>query len=203
MYKKLLVFSLAFCLGVILWQTAIPLAPNEISSVNGIVTETSNTAEINSYQPDASNFSETIFAQNLEKDNGRFGIAGVNDDKEVKDLYLEFQKAVATDDKKVVASMMYYPLRVYFPTDCLKKSYRLIKTEKAFLKVYDKIFDEKLKELIAQINVESNKDIWARYEGISVGRGDIWIGVYCYQRRCEDKKYFIKIRTIHGNNFRC
>lgn len=71
------------------------------------------------------------------------------------------------------------------------------------MKVYDRIFDKKLKEFTARINVENDnyhKGIWARYDGIAVGRGVIWIGVYCYKRDCGDSKHHINIRTIHGDS---
>jgi hypothetical protein len=134
------------------------------------------------------------------QDNGRFYVAGVSTDKEVKEFYIKFQKAIAKNDKDIVASTMIYPLRVNFSTDKSNKKYTFISNKKSFLKVYDKIFDKRLKKFIASIDVENEESVWARYDGISVGRGVIWIGVYCNKRHCEDSKYHINIRTIHGNS---
>ena len=41
------------------------------------------------------------FAAGSAQNNDRFKVAGV-DDKEVRDFYLKFQKAVATNDKKLL-----------------------------------------------------------------------------------------------------
>jgi hypothetical protein len=139
-------------------------------------------------------------AVSAQEDYGRFKVAGVNSDKEVKEFYLKFQKAVAGNDKDTVASTMTYPLRVNFPNDKSNKGYTFINNKKSFLKAYDKIFDRQLKKFISQIDVENIESLWARYDGISVGRGVIWIGVHCNKRHCEDGKYHINIRTIHGNS---
>ena len=134
------------------------------------------------------------------QDDARFNVAGVSSDKEVKEFYIKFQKAVAKNDKETVASTMIYPLRVNFPTDRSNKGYTFINNKKSFLNAYDKIFDKQLKKFIASIDVENEESLWARYDGISVGRGVIWIGVYCNKRHCQDDKYHINIRTIHGNS---
>jgi hypothetical protein len=136
----------------------------------------------------------------LPQDSARFRGAGVQDDKEVIEFYLKFQNAVSRNDKRTVASMMIYPLRVNFPTDADTKDYTFVKDRASFLRVYDRIFDGNVKRFIEGIDVENSESIWARYDGIAVGRGTIWIGVFCSDKPCESDKYHINIRTIHGNN---
>ncbi|HEX8190817.1 MAG TPA: hypothetical protein VF586_20830 [Pyrinomonadaceae bacterium] len=128
-------------------------------------------------------------------ESGRFTVSGVNDDREVEKFYLDFQKAVADGDRKRVAGMMNYPLRVNFRTDSSRRNYRIIRSRDSFLKVYDRIFDRTLKRFIARTTVN---DIWANYHGIATPRGEIWIGVFCQRADCDS--YHIKVRTIGANS---
>jgi hypothetical protein len=126
---------------------------------------------------------------------GRFTVSGVMDDSEVEKFYLDFQKAVAVGDRKRVAGMMHYPLRVNFQTDALQRNYRIIRSRDSFLKVYDRIFDRTAKRFIASTAV---KDIWGNYHGIATPGGEIWIGVFCKRADCDS--YYIKVRTIAVNS---
>jgi hypothetical protein len=129
------------------------------------------------------------------EESGRFTASGVKDDREVETFYLNFQKAVADDDRKRVAHMMHYPLRVNFHSDALKRDYRLIRSRNAFLRVYVRIFSHALKKFIAKTTV---KDIWGNYHGIATPGGEIWIGVFCTREDCDS--YYLKVRTIEGNS---
>lgn len=200
MCKKLLVFLLAFGLGI----TFIRLFDQKFDT-DYVINEEQTLAI--SEQKSRTNLNSTKSVDlsiSSDSNKSRFFAAGVEDDNEVIDFYLKFQKAVAENDKTTVSTMVIYPLRVNFPTDSAEKKYTFIKSRKELLKNYDKIFDSNLKEFIAKIDVEKTtkhyEDIWAKSDGIAVGRGVIWIGVYCIQRYCEDNKHYIKIRTIHGNS---
>lgn len=202
MCKRLLVFSLAFCLALLFSQIIEQFKTTFAENQKTVALKAVDSTQVDSNSLHFSNFVNTSNVQQAIKDNGRFGVAGVEQDKEVKDLYLKFQRAVVEDDRKTVASLINYPLNVNFPTDKPNRNYTLIKNKKIFLDVYDRIFHKKLIEFIARIDVEKEdeEDIWARYDGIAVGRGVIWIGVYCYKRDCSDNKYHINIRTIHSGS---
>ncbi len=133
------------------------------------------------------------------QEKNRFQVSGVNNDKEVERFFLDFQRAIAADNRKKVASMMAYPLHVNFYSDSLKKNYRIIRSATTFLKFYNNIFDNALKKFIAKT---STNDIWGNYSGIATPQGEIWIGVFCKGIRankdCRD--YEIKVRTIHANS---
>lgn len=132
MCKKLLVFSLTFCLSLISLQITERFKTDSIKNQQLVNLETTNSTQIDSNHSNLSDFGETFDAQTIVKANSRFGAAGIEDDKEVKDLYLKFQKAVAKDDRKTVASLMIYPLRVTFPTDKPDRNYTHIKNKKSF-----------------------------------------------------------------------
>lgn len=138
-------------------------------------------------------------AENPTRDSQGFRAAGLDSNQEAKVFYLRFQRAVAENDKRVVAGIVSYPLNVYFPGNANQKRYTEIMDRKAFIKNYDRLFSEKLRSFIASIDVNSVDDLWGNYHGIAVGRGVIWIGVYCRGSECK-KGNDIKIRTIHGNS---
>lgn len=127
---------------------------------------------------------------------GRFWPSGVDEDTEVERFWASFQRAVATDHRNEVAALATYPLRVNYHDDAIEGKYRFVRNRKAFLRVYDRIFDNALKEMIANT---SFLDIGATSHGIKTPRGEIWMGVYCLDKevQCET---VIKLRTIHANS---
>ncbi len=174
-----------FCIGVLI--ASIWLLPKQSKT---------ESSELNSLpQPKVKPVAAQIPI--VEQKRERFTVAGVETDEEVEQFWITFQKAVADDDRNKVASMATYPLAVRYYFDSLdRKNYRFIKNRATFLKVYDKVFDDALKNLIAKTSID---DIGARYDGILTSRGEIWIGVFCLDRKCEGA-YEIKLRTIHANS---
>ncbi len=142
-----------------------------------------------------------IETENLSNQNskGRLWPAGVESDAVVYEIWRSFQNAVAADDRDTVASLPSYPFRVNYPTDNLDADYRRIPNKRAFLRAYDKIFDDNIKRFIAST---FRSDLWARYDGILTPRGEIWIGVHCIGPGRNDCStgHEVKIRTIHGNS---
>ena len=194
MWKSLLVFIFAFCMG---W------AGTQFSSSDGMVSPEAAVQNVKLEEELSSSrnfYSPTMpLAENPTRDSQGFRAAGLDSDQEAKVFYLRFQRAVAENDKRVVAGMVSYPLNVYFSGNANQKRYTEIMDRKAFIKNYDRLFSEKLRSFIASIDVNSVDDLWGNYHGIAVGRGVIWIGVYCRGSECK-KGNDIKIRTIHGNS---
>lgn len=129
----------------------------------------------------------------------RLSVSGIKSDTEAHELWESFQNAVAADDRDTVASLMSYPLSVNYPADEIGVPYRKISSKRAFLRAYEKIFDDDVKRFIAST---SASDLSARSEGILTPRGEIWIGVHCIGTGRSDcsSGYEVKIRTIHGNS---
>ena len=69
-----------------------------------------------------------------------------------------------------------------------------IKNEAEFLRKYDGIFDKTFKQVILQTEV---KDLWARWSGVAMPTGEIWINGVSKNIK-QPKKYTIKITTING-----
>jgi hypothetical protein len=123
MFKKLLIFSLAFCLGLISLQ---------LLKLNSETVSQKTTADIN--VSDTSQIVQTIQPKSVAT------LAG--------DCYRDFKAAVAENEK--VASLIYFPIEVQFINKKSKPYYNVIKNEKEFLLNYDRIFDDSFKKFIVQ-----------------------------------------------------
>lgn len=118
----------------------------------------------------------------------RFYAAGISD-QEAEEFFLSFQQAVAARDKKKVASLVSYPIKLVLASGAR----RTIRTRIDFIKNYDRIFDDELRQLIVDTKLT---DLWARWTGVATPRGEIWfsgIGV-----KGSPDKYTIKVIAING-----
>src|SRR5690606_1061130 len=79
------------------------------------------------------------------------------------------KKAVAASDKRTLAKMMDYPLRV--SRDDIK-----VFTEKDFIDNYDLIFTP---PVVAAVKKQSYGDLFVRDQGASVGNGVVWFTGVC------------------------
>jgi hypothetical protein len=161
---------------------------------SGFVDLNSISADMSRVETDVESFVDPV-SEN-EPSRARFSVTGVDDDSEVAKFWSDFQLAVASDDRKQVAAMAKYPLQINYYDDPLENRYRSVKNRKAFLKIYDKIFDDALKGMIANTSFQ---DIWGNYHGIATPRGEIWIGVFCIDNNA-NCNHEIKLRTIHANS---
>jgi hypothetical protein len=130
-----------------------------------------------------------IFALQTEQDEGRFAVAGLKE-REVEVFFNSFKEAIAKDDKRKVAAMVSYPIKVYLASNRTAR----IANSARLIKLYDQIFDEKFKQLIAATEF---KDLWAKWSGVATPRGEIWINGIIRNSKFPDK-YEIKITAING-----
>lgn len=130
-------------------------------------------------------FTAAIFAQ----DGGRFAVAGL-EDRETEEFFASFKEAIAKGEKRTVAAMVSYPVRV-----TVKSGRRMrLGNAAAFIKAYDQIFYAEFKQLIAETEA---KDLWAKSAGVATPRGEIWISGIVKDSKNLDK-YEIKIISING-----
>lgn len=128
MYKRLLVFSLAFCLGVGFLQLFKPdyIEPdNDVSPQNRLTDQTVP----NVSQSIQSNWQKSAFV----------------------DCLYNFQNALAEDDKNTVVSLMKFPVEVTLYNEKDKPYIKKFKNKEEFLQNYDKIFDASFKRFIARL----------------------------------------------------
>lgn len=128
-------------------------------------------------------------AHSVVQEQGRFSAAGLND-REVEAFFVSFKEAIATGDKKKVASLINYPIRVTLTSGRRKRIGRAAD----FIREYDRVFDAEFRRLIAKTEV---KDLWAKSDGVAMPSGEIWFsGIALNPKRPET--YRIKIIAING-----
>jgi hypothetical protein len=130
-----------------------------------------------------------VAAQPSQQDENRFAVAGLKE-REVEVFFNSFKEAVAKNDKRKVAAMVSYPVH---PRLSSNRSVKIVNKAR-FIKLYDRIFDVKFKQLIAQTEF---KDLWAKFSGVATPRGEIWINGIVKNPKVEDE-YEIKITALNG-----
>ena len=124
------------------------------------------------------------------QEEGRFSVAGLDNDSEVEGFFISFKEAIVRRDKKKVASLVSYPIRVNLDSGRRTK----IDNAAGFIRAYDRIFDAEFRRVIARTDV---KDLWAKWSGVAMPRGEIWFnGIVKNVRHPE--RYTIKITAING-----
>ena len=130
-----------------------------------------------------------VSALPMKQDAGRFAVAGLND-RETEAFFASFKEAVAKGEKRKVAAMVSYPIRV-----TVKSGRRMrLSNAAAFIKTYDQIFYDEFKELIAKTE---SKDLWAKSAGVATPRGEVWFAGIVRDGNDLDK-YEIKIIALNG-----
>lgn len=102
------------------------------------------------------------------KGAGRYSNAGVKDDAALEKAVQKFKKAVVERKKKLVVTMLAFPLEV-----SIDGKDTTLKTADEFLANYDKIFHDGVYEKIKQ-SVPHN--MFVRHDGIMLGEGEVWFG---------------------------
>jgi len=129
----------------------------------------------------------SVFALPIKQD--RFAVAGLNEQQTVA-FFASFKEAVAKSEKRTVAGMLSYPIRV-----TLKSGRRVrLANSAAFIRAYDQIFYDEFKQLIAETEA---KDLWAKSAGVATPRGEVWIAGIVKDSKNPDK-YEIRIIAING-----
>ena len=123
------------------------------------------------------------------QDDERFTVAGLKN-QEVETFFLNFKEAVGKSEKRKVAGMVSYPIRV-----TLKSGRRMrLANQAAFIRYYDQVLHEEFKQLIA---ATETKDLWAKSAGVATPRGEVWFSGIGKPNQPEDV-YEIKIIALNG-----
>jgi hypothetical protein len=120
---------------------------------------------------------------------GRYYIAGVDNDSTFLNFYSDFKNAVVNRDSIKIANLILYPNTFYYGNN---KTFP-INDKKSFLKLYSKIFNNKLKQLI--INAKDDS-LFANSSGIMLGNGQIWFNEVLIHG-----KWVLKIFTLNNNKY--
>jgi hypothetical protein len=118
-------------------------------------------------------------------------------------FFRDLQSALRKDDRKAIAAMVDYPVRV-----SLNHKRVRVRGSEQLLAHFDEIFD---KDVRCSILEATEKDVWGNWEGFMVGRGAIWFDGIIPAGDKPDihvsdywTKYPMKIKTINnGSDFHC
>jgi hypothetical protein len=112
----------------------------------------------------------------------QFSPAGIDDPKLVDRFLTNLQTAVAADDAASVAQLARYPAEVM-----IDKKRRRVRSRAEFEKLYAQLFTPCLKRVVAAAKPE---DLFANWQGVSLGQGAIWFGMQASGR--------IQFFTVNG-----
>jgi hypothetical protein len=112
------------------------------------------------------------------RNTNRYYVANFDDDKLVETFAARFKELVLKQEKGKVSLMILYPIRAH-----LKDRVVVIQTANEFLKFYDQILDKQFVDKIGRLKIHN---MWANYQGVMLGDGDVWFGTSCAD--CNDIK---------------
>ncbi len=106
--------------------------------------------------------------QSQQSNDGKLEMAGVKSAAEMKEFLQKLQTSLAANDKAAVAAMLKYPFKIY-KNGQEKKNY---KSEKEFLKDFDKYFTADVKKAVSDATYET---LFINAKGIMIGNGEVWM----------------------------
>lgn len=83
-----------------------------------------------------------------------------------RQFFEQLQKAVASDDKAIVAAMVDYPFQARINGKAVK-----LRDAAHFVADYDKIVTSKVKQAIAS---QTYATLFANWQGVMIGDGEVW-----------------------------
>lgn len=98
----------------------------------------------------------------------RYAVAGASDDALIHQNAYRFWNAVKQGDKKTVASLISYPIKVG-----LSSGSKSLRGPSDLIANYDAIFSPRYREAILNA---LPRNMFARDQGIMLGRGEVWFG---------------------------
>lgn len=117
-----------------------------------------------------------------------FSVAGLTAG-EVESFLGTLKDAVANDDRRAVASLVRYPIRVQ-----LDGQNTMIASAADFVSRYPEIINDNVKgALLAQETTE----LFANWRGVMIGRGEVWFGAV-YEDPRDDETYHLRIIAINN-----
>jgi len=116
-----------------------------------------------------------IVLAGVRADAQRFFTTGVSD-KGVQAYFEQLQKAVAGNQRTVVAGLVAFPLRVNHGA----RSHVMVANRAELLRRYDAIFTPAIRSAIVS---QRYADLFANVSGVAVGKGAVWLKGICTRRR--------------------
>jgi hypothetical protein len=112
----------------------------------------------------------------------------LGDSTQYREAIAAFQKAVRAHDAAGVAALVSYPIKV-----SIGGSKRTIKAPRAFIAKYDSIVTP---AIAAAVQDQKWDDLFVNYQGVMLGRGEVWFNGTCRDKDCEVT--LVRIYTIQS-----
>jgi hypothetical protein len=120
--------------------------------------------------------------------DGDFTAAGL-ETGEVETFFASLEQAVASDNRRKVASLIAYPLTVDVAGEPLT-----IRDEADFVRAYDAVVTNAVKQAIADADAET---LFANWQGVRIGQGEVWFSGVYEEDDVEEQDYVLKITAIN------
>lgn len=105
--------------------------------------------------------------ETAKTDTNPYYVAGIDNAKEFEDTFYLLQEFVANGEKEKLAEYISYPINV-----SIEGKKTTIKTEAEFIKNYDKVLTDAVKNAFLNQKLEN---VFVNYAGVMIGNGEIWI----------------------------
>ena len=119
---------------------------------------------------------------------GDFTAAGLETD-EVETFFASLEEAIASDNRPKVASLVAYPLTVDLAEEPLT-----LRDEAEFVRAYDAVVTEAVKQVVADAEVAT---LFANWQGVRIGQGEVWFSGVYEEDDVEEQEYVLKITAIN------
>ncbi len=117
-----------------------------------------------------------------------FSVAGLTD-REVENFLDSLKAAVANDDRRAVAAMVRYPIRVQ-----LDGQGASIGSAADFVLRYPDIMNSQVRGAVLAQEV---KELFVNWQGVMIGRGEVWFSAV-YEDPRDDEAYRLMIIAINN-----
>jgi hypothetical protein len=132
---------------------------------------------------------EVIQSKHKEQESvgERLKIAGLKE-QDVKPFFEAIQKAVEQSDAIALSKMVKYPITLKNPKGKTVKVF----TSKEFVASYPQFITSQWKKAVLR---QKYKELFANWQGVMIGRGEIWFSGICMSEPCS--KYELKITGMN------
>lgn len=120
--------------------------------------------------------------------DGDFTAAGL-ETEEVEIFFASLEQAIASDNRRKVASLIAYPLTVDLAGEPLT-----IRDEGEFVRAYDTVVTGPVKQAVANADAAT---LFANWQGVRIGQGEVWFSGVYEEDDVEEQEYVLKITAIN------
>ena len=120
--------------------------------------------------------------------DGDFTAAGL-ETEEVEAFFVSLEEAIASDNRRKVASLIAYPLTVDVAGEALT-----IRDEADFVREYEVVVTGGVKRAVADAEVAT---LFANWQGVRIGRGEVWFSGVYEEDDVEEQEYVLKVTAIN------